>query len=278
MTYEASANRRTATTIDELVKALRALGVQQGDHVMVHASLRAIGPVEHGAAGVVIALDRAVGDAGTLLMTLGTDGVAEWVGDPPAPEVVAQLTLLDCFDPLNTPATPENGFLAEEFRRTSGTFSSSHPEGRFGARGRLARELLENPPWHDYYGPGSPLERLMNAGGKVLRLGADTNTVTLLHYAENLVKIEPKRRVTRYVAMRGVSGPEVARVDTIDDSTGIVDWQGEDYFHLLLTDYLATGAARVGMVGAARGELMDARDIVHYAVRWMELKLVNTKL
>lgn len=34
---------------------------------MVHASLRAIGPVEEGAAGVVQALEHAVGSTGTLL-------------------------------------------------------------------------------------------------------------------------------------------------------------------------------------------------------------------
>jgi aminoglycoside N3'-acetyltransferase len=267
--------RPIASTIDELVSALRTLGVQRGDHVMVHASLRAIGPTEHGAAGVVIALDRAVSEQGTLMMTLGTDGVAEWTNVAPDAAVMAQLTLSDCFDPEHTPATPENGFLAEEFRRTTGTVSSTHPEGRFGARGRLARALLDNCPWHDYYGKDSPLERLMHAGGKVLRLGADTNTVTLLHYAEYLTTIEPKRRVTRYVAVRGASGPEVARVDTIDDSDGIVEWHDDDYFHLLLTDYFATGAASTGVVGNARSELIDARDLVSFGVRWMESHLAN---
>jgi aminoglycoside N3'-acetyltransferase len=270
--------RPVASSVEELVIALRTLGVQQGDHVMVHASLRAIGPVDHGAAGVVIALDRAVGDTGTLLMTLGTDGVAEWAHVAPDPAVVAQLTLSDCFDTEHTPATPENGFLAEEFRRTPGTRSSTHPEGRFGARGRLARELLERCPWHDYYGKDSPLERLVNVGGKILRLGADTNTVTLLHYAEYLTNIEPKRRVTRYVAVRGATGPEVARVDTIDDSDGIVEWHGDDYFHLLLKDYLATGAASIGTVGHARSELIDARDLVRFGVPWMETHLVNDSL
>ena len=33
-----------------------------------------------------------------------------------------------------------------------------------------------------HYGPGSPLERFLHAGGRVLRLGADLDTVTLLHY------------------------------------------------------------------------------------------------
>jgi len=38
---------------EALVRALRQLGVRAGDAVMVHASLRAVGPVEGGAEGVL---------------------------------------------------------------------------------------------------------------------------------------------------------------------------------------------------------------------------------
>ena len=55
----------------------------------------------------------------------------------------------------------------------------STPKAALRARGRLAGEFVRDVPWHDYYGPGSPLARLVEAGGKVLRLGADANTVTL---------------------------------------------------------------------------------------------------
>jgi len=42
---------------EQLVSDLRGLGVVPGDVVMVHASLRAIGPVAGGAGGVIAALD-----------------------------------------------------------------------------------------------------------------------------------------------------------------------------------------------------------------------------
>lgn len=58
-------------TGDDLLVDLRRLGVAGGDVVMVHASLRAIGPVEGGAAGVANALDAAVGPEGTVLRTWG---------------------------------------------------------------------------------------------------------------------------------------------------------------------------------------------------------------
>ena len=49
-----------------ITEALQKLGVQTGDLLMVHASLKAIGPVEGGAETVVAALRSAVGPTGTV--------------------------------------------------------------------------------------------------------------------------------------------------------------------------------------------------------------------
>jgi len=241
----------TPLTVSDLTTSLRRLGVADGDALMVHASLRAVGPVEHGAAGVVQALDAAVGPLGTIMMTLG----ARDHGEP--------------FDCDTTPAESEIGVLAEIFRQTPGTLVSDHPEGRFGARGRLARELLTDVPWDDYYGPGSPLERLVLARGRVLRLGADRDTVTLLHYAEYLAEVPTKRRVQRQRIVRGPSGPELRTVTCLDDSNGIVDYPGEDYFARILDAFLDATESPCGLVGGARSELLDAGELVRCATRWM---------
>lgn len=255
-------------TIDALVADLRALGVADGDTVMVHASLRALGPVEQGAAGVVEALGRAVGPEGTVLMVLGAADAWAWVNDRPVSERPGLLADAVPFDAAVTPAEADVGVLAEVLRTTPGTLVSDHPEGRFAARGRRAAELTVDVPWDDYYGPGSPLQRLVDGGGSVLRLGADPDTVTLTHYAEALVDLPEKVRVRR--ARRVVGRDEVVWVETWDDSDGIADWDGEgDYFPPLLADYLATGRARVGPVGAAAAELLDAADYVAFAVDWL---------
>jgi len=152
---------------------------------------------------------------------------------------------------------------------------NDHPDGRFGGRGRLAEQLLSDPPWDDYYGPGSVLERFVRAGGKVLRLGADLDTVTLLHYAEYLTPIEPKRRVRRHHLVRGVDGLEVRVVESLDDSDGIVDYPDDDYFGVLLRAYLDTGRPGIGTVGRARSELIDGADLVEFAVAWMAKHLAR---
>ena len=137
------------------------LGVALGDVLMVHASLRRIGPVEGGAAGVITAIDRAVGDSGTSMMTLGARDDWSWVNEHPEEARPGLLAGAEPFDARHTPADPDVGALAESYRRHPGTVVSDHPEGRFGARGRLAEALMADQPWDDYYGPGSPLERLV---------------------------------------------------------------------------------------------------------------------
>jgi aminoglycoside N3'-acetyltransferase len=257
------------TTIDRLTAQLADLGVEHEDTVMVHASLRAIGPVEGGAAGLIAALDRAVGPQGSLLMVLGARDDWAWVNDLPEEERADLLADAEPFEALRTPAEPDVGTLAEVFRTHPGTRVSDHPEGRFAARGRLAETLTAEPPWDDYFGPGSPLARLLAAHGKVLRLGADPDTVTLLHHAEYLAPLPVKRRVRRHRLVVGPSGPELRVVECLDDSNGIVDRLGEDYFTTILRSYLALGAHRCGTVGNAVSELIDGRHLVGFAVDWM---------
>ena len=255
--------------VEGLVADLRRLGVRPGDHLMVHASLRAIGPVEGGPDGVLDALDRAVGPEGTLMMVLSAGDVPEWTEPPARPDLADADGRAIPFDAATSRAEPEVGWLAEVFRCRPGTQVTAHPLGRFGARGARAARLLEHPPWDHYYGPGSPLDRLCQLGGRVLRLGADPNTVTLLHYSEYLAPIDHKRTVRRYVAVREGEGVAVRRVDSLDDAEGIVVWRGEDYFGLILHAYLDAGRGARGTVGAATSELLDARDLLDFGVRWM---------
>jgi aminoglycoside N3'-acetyltransferase len=252
---------------------LRRLGLAAGSVVMVHASLRAVGPVAGGADGVIDAIESVLGADGTMLMLLGARDDHAWVNQQPESERVALLAAAEPFDALVTPADPAVGVLAEVFRQRSGTRVSDHPEGRFAAAGPAAAALLDDVPWDDYFGPGSPLERLIAHRGTVLRLGADPDTVTALHYAEYLATVEPKRRVRRHRSVKTAGGAQVSVVESLDDEHGIVDYPGGDYFADILRAYLATAAASTGNVGAAHSELIDAADLIHFGVRWMDEQL-----
>jgi aminoglycoside N3'-acetyltransferase len=255
---------------------LAALGVRAGDLIMVHASLRKIGLGRAGfgsggAQALLDALDAAVGPDGTLMMVLGTEYPMDWVYDHPPEARAALLEGSSPFDYRNAAVLEEVGWLAETFRRRPGTIVSDNPSGRFGARGARAEVLMADQPWHDYYGPGSPLEKLSMWGGKILRLGANPDTVTALHYAEYLADLPDKNRVRWDYVIAGPDGaPRHVWIDCLDDLDGIVHRDGEDYFASILYAYLALGRHREGSVGMARSELIDAADIVAFGARWME--------
>jgi aminoglycoside N3'-acetyltransferase len=239
-------------TPDQLCAQLTALGVRPGDVVMTHASLRAVGPVAGGAVGVIEAQRAAVGPGGTLLMVLSADE------DEP-------------FDALTSPVDVEDmGVLAEVFRTYPGVKVNDHPADRFAAIGPAAEALLNPTPLHDYHGPGSVLERLTAMGGKVLRLGANPDTVTLTHYAEYLADVPDKVRVRRrYV--RADTGE--LWIESLDDTDGIAVWPHGDYFPQIFLDYRASGAVRIGPVGRCTAELLDAPGFVAFATAWMTTHL-----
>jgi aminoglycoside N3'-acetyltransferase len=256
-------------TPEALADDLRRLGMSPGDTLMIHVSLRAVGPLEGGPDTLLNALESAVGPDGTLLMILGAEIEHDFVNRLPQAERADLLTDAPPFDPATAPVFHEVGYFAEIFRRRTGTLVTDNPSSRFGARGARAQQLLEDAPWHDYYGPGSPLDRFCRIGGRVLRLGADLDTTTVLHFAEYLADLPNKRRVRRHYRCRGRNGPETRVVECLDDEHGIVDWPGEDYFATILRDYLATGRARQGRVGNAQSELIDAADLVAFGAAWM---------
>lgn len=255
---------------------LMALGVRPGDLVFLHASLRRVGPVEGGALGVIGAVEEVIGADGTLVMILGAANEWDWVNGHPESERAALLADAEPFDNASTPVLPEVGVLAEVLRTMPGTVVNDHPEGRFAARGRLAHELLDDLPWDDYYGPGSALARFVSAGGRVLRLGANPDTVSVLHFAEYCADVPDPVRVRRHRKVLGPDGPRIVVIECLDDENGIVPDERqpeEDYFAIILREFLATGRAEVGRVGAADAELFEAADIVALGADWMTANL-----
>lgn len=236
---------------EKLADDLARLGVRGGVPLMVHASMRRLGPVEGGAEAVLDTLLALLGPEGTLLMALGADDALP-------------------FDALSSPVDPGMGILAEVFRKRAGTRVNDHAAARFGAFGPRAAELLEPVPLHDYHGTGSVLERFTQMGGAVLRLGADLDTVTLTHWAEYLADVPNKLRVRRcYV--RADTGAQW--IEGLDDNDGIVDWDGGEYFQQILVDFLAAGLARTGQVGNCQAELLESQRFVVFAAQWLEARL-----
>lgn len=257
-----------------LAADLRRLGIRPGDLVMVHASLKAIGPVDGGAKAVVAALRGAVGPDGTLM------GYASWDRSP-YEETLNGARLSDeqrrawpPFDPASAGTYRGFGLLNQFLVETPGARRSAHPDASMVAVGRLAAALTEPHRLGEALGKGSPLERFVENGGKVLLLGAPLDSVTVLHYAEAIADIPGKRRVTYEMPMLGPDGQVVWQRAEEFDSNGILDRfavEGEpDAVETIAEAYVALGRHREGLVGSARCRLIEARDIVAFGVAYLE--------
>ena len=215
---------------------------------MVHTSMRA---VDARAPDVIDALKAVVGEGGALLFLVC------------APEGLP-------FDPATSPAWDGLGVLPEVFRQSEGVVLSDHPVARFGAWGTGEGALVSTPPLDDYFRPGSPLERLIRRGGRVLRLAADTNSTTLLHYADYRLAHPEPQRVTHRVIVAGPEGPSELAASCIDDDEGVRPWTGgEDYFSAIMQHARDRGLVSARFVGSAWSELVDAAPLVDLGVAWM---------
>ena len=259
-----------------LTQGLRALGVREGDLLMVHASLRAIGPVDGGPSQVVGALLDAVGPGGTIAAFVSWDrsSYEETLNGSVLDERARQSW--PAFDPAANPEPySEFGALNRFICSHPAVRRSPHPDASFAAIGALADEITREHPLVEGYGPGSPLGRIVQRQGRVLLLGAGLDSVTVLHHAEVLADIPGKRRVAYEVPVATPAG----HGELIQDPVGVEVLRAHpslagrpDAVETIARDYVAQGQGRRGRVGGAGCFLFEAGPIVDFGVRWLETR------
>src|SRR5215207_6012033 len=246
-----------------LADDLARLGVRPGSVLLVHSSLSSLGWVCGGAQAVVEALLDALGPDGTLVVPTHTTGNSEpsqW-GAPPVPEAwwpVIRETM-PAFDPVVTPARGL-GVVVEIARSWPGARRSAHPQTSFAAIGPQAETITAGHALDSGFGEQSPLARIDDLDGDVLLLGAGHGSNSSLHLAEYRVPDPPR---TAYGS--AVMGPDGRRWATWED---VVADEGD--FEELGAAFDATGATRIGPVGAGEARLMRQREVVAFAVRWLQ--------
>ena len=260
-------------TRSQLLAGLRALGMQEGAVVMLHAAVGAIGWVVGGPRVVLDALLALLTPRGTLVMLAGWEGHPYDLPQWPDTQQATWLAACPPFDPLTSPADHrELSILAEYLRTWPGARRSDHPLASFVAVGAQATWLTAHHPWQYGNGTDGPLARLCQVGGDVLLLGAPLSSITLLHHAEHLADI-PDKRVDRYAMPVLRDGRTVwMTIEEYDTTEGIADFgEGEeDYFAAIARDYLASGRGRSGKVGEAAAYLFPADDLTRFGIAWME--------
>ena len=213
---------------DRITEQLRDLGIQAGGVVLVHTSFRSTGPVDGGPAGLIDALQDALGERGTLVM-------------PCWPEEE------DRYDPAHSPAAADLGVTAETFRRLPGVRRSSHAQA-FAACGPHAARVVDGPLPLPPHIPESPVGRVYDLDGQVLLLGVGHDANTTLHLAELLANVP-------YGVPRTCAGIPYRENDHCCERFALADeWLRE------------AGLQSEGPVGRGHARLARSRDIVRLAL------------
>jgi aminoglycoside 3-N-acetyltransferase len=256
--------------IENIVTGLRALGVRQGQDLLVHSSLRQVGPVRGGVETVLGALREAIGSDATLVVPTYTEmnsrssrAFQKVTAGMAAAELARHVAAMPGFDPLTTPSQGM-GQLAECVRTRPGAARSSHPQSSFAAIGPRAAECTEGHILVCHLGERSPLGWLYRAGASVLLLGVGYAACSIFHLAEYRLPGERPHRSYKCFVMADGIRQERTFVDV--DLTDI--------------DFEAVGAemdnepfVRHGLVGAAHSRLLPVRNAVDFAVAWAPFRL-----
>lgn len=162
-------------SVRELESALRALGVSEGDSIVVHAAFRPLNGFRGEPVHIIDCLLDIIGPNGHLLMlSMPYGGTArEYLESHPV------------FDVRRTPS--RMGVLSECFRRRRGVLRSLNPLHPVLAWGPRADWIVAG---HEALahscGRGSPFERMLALDAKALFFDVGLETLTFAHYLEEM--------------------------------------------------------------------------------------------
>ena len=176
------------TSKDNLLELFTNLGIKKGDDVMVHSSMKALGPLINGPLDVIDALIESVDiNKGTILMPSHSGQLtdpSEWT-NPPLPEEQIDV-VKNSIEPFNKKTTPVRGrgLIAETFLSYPEVQRSDHPLNSVSALGIKSRLYTTDHDFDEPEGLDSPIGKLYKNKGKVIGIGVSVNSFTVIHLAE----------------------------------------------------------------------------------------------
>jgi aminoglycoside 3-N-acetyltransferase len=240
--------RFCAFTPADLARALRQLGVDPRDTLMVHSAFDAFQGFRGGPLEIIRALQEAVGASGTLLMpTIPFRGTAvEYaLGDP-------------VFDARRT--VSRMGLITEVFRRSPDVVRSMHPTHSVAAWGDRADAMIAgHEEARSPCGRDTPYGRLLEHDGKILLAGVPASTMTFCYFVAE--ELEPRLAVpvlTREAyPMRWKDGGGTVRVSHVR----LFSLRLDHDLSPLIGELKRRRQWRERRVGRVRLSLLRARDV-----------------
>ena len=168
----------------DIISALRQIGINEGDLILVHSSLSGLGRVEGGAEAVIDALLAAVGSRGTVLFPAFTHSVIYFEGH------VLNRKAYRPYD-ASDPQQIWTGRIPRILLGRKGVSRSAHPTHSVAGLGPLAFKCLSEHKENDPPAcRNSPFGKLMENNGKILYFGTGLAPSTFLHFIEDEMNLK----------------------------------------------------------------------------------------
>lgn len=159
------------TNLNQVIDTLGAVGLQQGDGVIVHSALHFLGRPTGGLETYLNAFHEVLGAQGTLAVPTFTFGFAR--GEP--------------FDRQNTPSSGM-GVFSEYIRLHPEARRTTHPLQSIAVIGRHRDDLTERDTLCAF-DDGSAFDRMLELGFKLVLLGAGIQAASMVHYCEQRLPV-----------------------------------------------------------------------------------------
>jgi len=253
-----------AISVEMLVDNLKAIGITNGDTLLVHSSLSKIGYLQEGPKTLIKAILQVIGAEGNLLM-------------PTSPNNVYQLNYIQntpFFDVLNSPS--KTGAITECFRTYPGVKRSLHPTEPVSAIGPKADYFL-NDHFKQLtpYNKNSPFYKVGEQKGKTLYIGVTLDMAgTSLHTLEDEINefkfpvYYPKTFDFKVIDEKGIAHKVQTKVHN-------PEWSKKRKCDDLIPLFEEKGVLKHVKVGQADTLLVDAKGFFDVMVDLYETKGVT---
>ncbi len=168
-------NKEYDYSMEDVIQALRKVGVSKGDNIFVHSNIGFWGKLKDAVSKddyyriLKTAIFEVLGENGTLV----------------APTFSYSFCWRNVFDKGKTPSVC--GFLSEMVRKDPQSLRSDDANFSIAAIGLKAKYFTENAPEHSF-GPNCFWQRFLESNGRICNFNFDSAS-NFIHYVEKLLEV-----------------------------------------------------------------------------------------
>lgn len=231
-------------TKNDLLHAMKQMGIQSTDTLFIHSSMKSIGEVEGGADTVLDAFMEYLSEGLLLLPTHTWASMSEEHNR---------------YDPDKEPSCV--GLLSNLFRKRHGVVRSLHPTHSIAAYGKESKEYIKGEESVTTpCAPGGCYDRLRDRNAKILLLGVTHARNTFMHSVEEVLDV-PERFTVKPAQFEIVMPDQSIKTSYVYRHYNKTTPHISEKYDKLMQAFYDCNAAKKVVFGDAECILCDAKGI-----------------